>query len=78
MEQQIEDLKQQILELKSEWFTFRELLDEAIQRQKMTASDLQWYSGLKAELVGQGIPVDDISKLRKTIHGLSVVMMLKS
>jgi hypothetical protein len=48
-----------------------------LQRQK-NASDLQWYSGLKAELVGQGIPVDDISKLRKTIHGLSVAMMLKS
>lgn len=45
---------------------------------KKNASDLQWHSGLKAELVGQGIPVDDISKLRKTIHGLSVVMMLKS
>jgi hypothetical protein len=44
----------------------------------MTASDLQWYSDLKAELVGHGIPVDDISKLRKTIHGLSVVMMIKS
>jgi hypothetical protein len=39
---------------------------------------LQWYSDLKAELVGHGIPVDDISKLRKTIHGLSVFMMLKS
>jgi hypothetical protein len=47
-------------------------------KDKKTASDLQWYSGLKPELVGQGIPVDDISKLRKTIHGLSVVMRLKS
>jgi hypothetical protein len=46
LEQQIEDLKQQILELNSEWFTFRELLDEAIQKQRMIASDLQWYSDL--------------------------------
>ncbi len=70
MEQQIEDLKQQILELNSEWFTFRELLDEAIQKQRIIASDLQWYSDLKAELGRYGIPVDDISKLRKTVNGM--------
>jgi hypothetical protein len=70
LEQQIEDLKQQILELDSEWFIFRELLDEAIQKQRMIASDLQWYSDLKAELGRYGIPVDDISKLRKTVNGM--------
>lgn len=70
LEQQIEDLKQQIQELDSEWFASKKLLDEAIQKQRMTASDLQWYSDLKTELGGYGIPVDDISKLRKTVNGI--------
>lgn len=33
-------------------------------------SDLQWYSDLKAELGRYGIPVGDISKLRKTVDGM--------
>ena len=36
----------------------------------MTASDLQRYSDLKAELGGYRIPVEDISKLAKTVRGI--------
>jgi hypothetical protein len=36
----------------------------------MIASDLQWYSDLKAELGGYGIPVEDISRLAKTVSGI--------
>ena len=36
----------------------------------MTASDLQWYSDLKAELGGYGIQVDDISRLAKAVRGI--------
>jgi hypothetical protein len=43
----------------------------------MIASDLRWYSDLKAELGGYGIPVEDIgipvediSRLAKTVSGI--------
>ena len=36
----------------------------------MTASDIQWYSDLKAELEKYGIPVDDISKFAKIVDGI--------
>jgi predicted acetyltransferase len=36
----------------------------------MTATDLKWYSNLKAELRKYDIPVDDISKFAKAVNGI--------
>ena len=36
----------------------------------MTASDLQWYSDLKAQGSDYGIPVDDIAKFAKIVDGI--------
>ncbi|MGA7043953.1 MAG: hypothetical protein WBY71_09815 [Nitrososphaeraceae archaeon] len=41
----------------SERSATKNLWVEALQQQKMIASDFQWYSDLKAELGGYGIPV---------------------
>ena len=70
LEQQIKGLRQQMEDLDSERSAIKNLRDEALQEQKMTASDLQWYSGLKAELGGYGIPVDHISRLAKAVRGI--------
>ena len=70
LENQIEDLKQEIQELNSEWSASKKLRDDALQQQKMTAVDLQWYSDLKAHLSKHMIPVDDVAKFAKTVDGI--------
>ncbi|MGB7636429.1 MAG: hypothetical protein WBL88_02520 [Nitrososphaeraceae archaeon] len=70
LENQIEDLKQEIQELNSEWSASKKLRDDALQQQKMTAFDLQWYSDLKAHLSKHMIPVHDVAKFAKTVEGI--------
>jgi len=36
----------------------------------MTATELKWYSDIKAELRKYGISVDDISKFAKAVNGI--------
>ena len=62
LENQIEDLKQEIQQLNSERSASKKLRDDALQQQKTTTFDLQWYSDLKGKLGSEyGIPVSDIS-----------------
>ena len=71
LEKQIEGLKQQIQQLEYDKFTIEKLRDDALQHQKMIASDLKWYSDLRSELGSKyGIPVEDISKFAKIVHGI--------
>ena len=41
--------------------------DAALNDERMTATELKWYSDIKAEMRKDGIPVDDISKLQKQL-----------
>ena len=70
LEREMEGLRQPVEDLDSERSAIKNLRVEALQQQKMIASDLQWYSDLKAELGGYGIPVEDISRLAKTVSGI--------
>ena len=70
LERQMEGLRQQVEDLDLERSAIKNLRVEALQQQKMIASDLQWYSDLKAELGGYGIPVKEISSLAKTVSGI--------
>ena len=70
LENQIEDLKQEIQELSSERSASKKLRDDALQQQKTTASDIQWYSDLKAHLSKHMIPVHDVAKFAKTVEGI--------
>ena len=71
LENQIEDLKQEIQELNSERSASKKLRDDALQQQKMTAFDLQWYLDLKGKLGSEyGIPLEDISNFAKTVNGI--------
>ena len=66
LENQIEDLKQEIQELNSERSASKKLRDDALQQQKTTASDIQWYLDLKGKLSSKyGIPLDRHIKLCK-------------
>ena len=71
LENQIEDLKQEIQELDSERSASKKLRDDALQQQKTTASDIQWYLDLKGKLGSEyGIPVSDIPNFAKTVNGI--------
>src|SRR3954465_1598059 len=70
LERQMECLRQQVEDLDSKRSAIKNLPVEPLQQQKMTTSDLQWYSDLKAELGRYGIPVEDISRLAKTVRGI--------
>jgi hypothetical protein len=71
LENQIEDLKQEIQELNSERSASKKLRDDALQQQKTTTSDIQWYLDLKGKLGSEyGIPVSDISNFAKTVNGI--------
>jgi prefoldin subunit 5 len=71
LEKQIEGLKQQIQQIEYDKFTIEKLRDDALQQQKMIASDLKWYSDLRSELGSKyGIPVEDILKFAKIVHGI--------
>src|ERR1051326_631409 len=45
--------------------------DQALQDERMTATELKWHSDIKAELRKYGIPVDDIPKFAKAVNGLA-------
>jgi predicted nucleic acid-binding Zn-ribbon protein len=71
LENQIEGLKLQIQQIGYDKFTIEKLRDDALQQQKMIASDLKWYSDLRSELGSKyGIPIEDISKFAKIVHGI--------
>lgn len=40
---------------------------QPLNDERMTATELKWYSDIKAEMRKDGIPVDDISKLQKQL-----------
>jgi hypothetical protein len=46
------------------------LHDKALQDERMTSSELKWYTDLKAELGKYNIPIDDITKLAKFVDNL--------
>ena len=48
------------------------LLDQVLQDERMTATELKWYSDITAELRKYAIPDDDIPKFAKAVNGLRV------
>jgi hypothetical protein len=67
LEQEIKKLNGQIEMLTLEKSDRQFLRDQALQDERTTATELKWYSDLRAELRKCDIPVDDISKFVKAI-----------
>jgi hypothetical protein len=70
LEQEIKNLKNQIVVLEFEKSDCETLRDGALEDMKITKSQLKWYSEAKEELRKYGIPVDDISKLVNLANGI--------
>ena len=70
LEEQLEKLRNEIETLDEEKSDIESLRDKALQDQEITSSELKWYSDLKEELLGYGIPVEDILQFSKIVDGL--------
>jgi hypothetical protein len=70
LEEEIKKLKGQIEMLTLEKSDRQSLRDQALQDERMTATELKSYSDLRAGLQKYGLPVDEISKFAKTVDGI--------
>jgi hypothetical protein len=71
LEKDIEDLQEKIKELEQERLLAEELRNVSLENERMTASELKWYSDLKIELKKKyEIPIENVSLFAKAIHGL--------
>ena len=70
LEKEIKKLKAQKEILNLQKSNSESVRDQALQDERMTATELKWYSDIKAELRKYGIPVDDIPKFAKAVNGL--------
>jgi hypothetical protein len=70
LEEKIEDLEVYTEVLQEQKKDAESLRDKALQDERMTSSELKWYTDLKAELGKYGIPIDDITKLAKFVNNL--------
>ena len=43
----------------------------ALHEERMTSTRVESYSDLKEELKALGVPIDDLSKFAKVVHGIS-------
>jgi hypothetical protein len=71
LEKDIEGLKEKIKQLAEERLSAEKLYKTSLENERMTASDLQWYSNLKAELTKYRIPVEDVSLFAKAVRGMA-------
>ncbi|MDQ6865692.1 MAG: hypothetical protein M3044_17925, partial [Thermoproteota archaeon] len=70
LEQEIEKLRWQIETLQQQKSDAESLRNMAQQQERITSSELKWYSDLRAELRRYGIPIDDIPKFAKIIDNI--------
>jgi hypothetical protein len=70
LEQEIQKLDDQIETLKKEKTVSEGLRNAALDNERMTADDLKWYSGIRAELRDYHIPVDNLSLFVNIIRNI--------
>src|ERR1051326_1148103 len=71
LEEEIQTLKGQIKTLEAEKSSSEDRRASALHEENMTAAELKSYSDLKEELRQYGIPIGDVSKFAKVVHGIS-------
>ena len=71
LEEEIQTLKGQIKTLEAEKSNSEDRHASALHEENMTAAELKSYSDLKEELGQYGIPIGDVSKFAKVVHGIS-------
>jgi cell division protein FtsB len=71
LEKDIEELQDRIEQLKEEKLVAEQLRNVSLEDQRMTESELKWYSDLKIELKSKyEIPIENVSLFAKAINGL--------
>jgi hypothetical protein len=70
LEEQKENLEVVIEVLQDEASDAQSRRDKELQDQRMTSSELKWYTNLREELGKYGIPIDDIPKLAKVVNNI--------
>jgi DNA-binding transcriptional MerR regulator len=70
LQEKIEDLGVIIENLQDETSDVLSRRDKALQDEKMTVSELKWYTDLREQLRKYGTPVEDISKLVKVVNNV--------
>ena len=70
LEQEIKNLELKIGMLTLEQSDRESLRDQALQDERMTATELKSYSDLRTELRKAGIPIDEISKFANAVNGI--------
>ena len=70
LEKDIENMRKQIQTLEQEKSYSEELRNASLENERMTASELKWYSDIKTELQKYGIPIQNVSLFAKAVNGL--------
>jgi hypothetical protein len=70
LEDKIEDLQVLIENFQEDASDAMSRRDKALQDEKMTSSNLKWYTNIREDLTKYGIPVDEISKLAKLVDNI--------
>jgi hypothetical protein len=70
LEEKIEDLEVLIENFQEEASDALSRRDKALQDEKMTGSELKWYTILREELGKYGLPIDDTLKFAKVVNNI--------
>jgi vacuolar-type H+-ATPase subunit I/STV1 len=71
LEKEIERLQEKIKLLEEERLVAEELCETSLENEKMTSSEIKWYSDLKTGLKKYRIPTEDLSLFAKAVHGIT-------
>jgi hypothetical protein len=70
LEKDIEGLQEKIKQLEQERLAAEELREISLENERLTSSEINWYSDLKAELKKYGIPIENLSLFAKAVRGI--------
>jgi hypothetical protein len=71
LEKEMERLQEKIKQLEEERLVAEELRETSLENERMTSSEIKWYSDLKTELKKYRIPTEDLSLFAKAVHGIT-------
>ena len=71
LERNIQDLRAQLKTLEDEKVTSYQRRSSALDKERMTSTQIESYMFLKEELIGLGVPMHDLSRFAKVVHGIS-------
>jgi hypothetical protein len=71
LEGEIRDTRAELKALENEKVASVQRRSSALDKERMTSTQIESYMFLKEELIGLGVPIDDLSRFAKVVHGIS-------